>query len=101
MVYTSLKVNFDSGSSRHMTGNKEFLTYLKPCNLGSMTFDDGAKGIVFGNGLLKVLGMPKLDNVLLANGLKINLISINQLCDHNLFIKFTKDKCSVTNSTNA
>ena len=51
---TSLKVNvkqkwyFDSGSSRHMIGNKEFLTNLQPCNLESMTFSDSAKGTVIG-----------------------------------------------------
>ena len=35
------------------------------------------------------------------NGLKVNLISISKLCDHNLFVKFTKDKCSVSDSTKA
>ena len=83
-----------------MKGNKEFLTNLQPCNLESMTFGDGDKGTVIGSGLLKVLSMPKLENVLLVNGLKVNLISISQLCDHNFFVQFTKDKCSVIDSTN-
>ena len=54
MAYTYLKVNvekkwyFDSGSCRHMTGNKEFLINLQPCNLEFVTFDDGAKGTVIG-----------------------------------------------------
>ena len=106
MIYTSLKVNveqnlcFDNGTSKHMTGNKEFLINLQPCNLESMTFDDGAKGTVIGSDLLKVPGMPKLENVILVNGLKVNLINISELCDQNLFIKCTKDKCSITNSTN-
>ena len=66
MACTSLKVNveqkwyFDSGNFRHLTGNKEFLTNLQPCNLESVTFDDGAKGTVIRNGLLKVPSMPKL-----------------------------------------
>ena len=51
---------FDSGSSKHMTGNKEFLTNLQPCNLESVTFGDGAKGTMIGSGLLNVPGMPKL-----------------------------------------
>ena len=105
MACTSLKVNvkqkwyFDSGSSRHMTGNKEFLTNLQPCNLESITFGDGAKGTVISSSLSKVPGMPKLENVLM-NGLKINLISINQQCNKNLFVKFTKKKFLVTDSTN-
>ena len=69
-----------------MTGNKELLTNLQPCNLESVTFGDGAKGTVISSGLLKVPSMPKLENVILGNGLKVNLININQLCDHNLFI---------------
>ena len=64
-----------------------------------MTFGDGAKGTVIGNGLLKVPCMPKLENVLLVNGLKVNLISIIQPCDQNLFVKFTKNKCSVVDSS--
>ena len=59
-----------------MTCNKEFLTNLQPCNLEPMTFADGAKGIVIGNGHLKVPIMPKLKNVL-VNELWVNLISIN------------------------
>ena len=70
-------------------------------NLESVTFDDGANGTLIGNGLLKVPGMPKLENVLLMNGLKVNLISISQLCDHNLFVQFTKYKCPIIDNTNA
>ena len=44
--------------------------------------------------------MPKLDNVLLVDGLKVNLISISQLCDDNLIIQFTKGSCLVTNNSN-
>ena len=66
MACTSPKLNiqqkwyFDSGSFRHMTSNKEFITNLLPCNLESVTFNDGAKGPVIVNGLLKVPGMSKL-----------------------------------------
>ena len=44
--------------------------------------------------------MPKLDNVLLVDGLKVNLINISQLCDDNLFVQFTKGSCLVTNNSN-
>ena len=87
---------FDSGSSRHMTGNKEFQTNLQPCSLESITFSDGAKGTILGSGSLKIPSMPKLKNVLLVNGLKVKLISISQPCDQNLFVQFTKDNCSIT-----
>ena len=106
MAYTSLKVNieekwyFYSGCSKHMIGNKNFLTNLQPSNLESMTFGDGAIDTMICSGLLKVPSKPKLENVLLLNGLNVNLIRISQLCDHNLFYKFTEDKCSFTDSTN-
>ena len=73
---------------------------MQPYNLESVTFGDGAKGTVIGSSLLNVLGIDKLEIVLLVNGLKVNLINISQFCDKNLFVKFTKDKCSVTNSIN-
>ena len=46
-----------------------------------MIFGDGAKGTMIDKGLLKVPNMPKLENVLLMDGLRANLISISQLCD--------------------
>ena len=103
---TSLKIKvekkwcFNSGSSGHMTGNREFLINLQPCSLESLTFGDGGKGIVLRSGSLKVPGMPKLENVLLVDGLKVNLISISQLCDDNLLVQFTKESCLVTNNSN-
>ena len=60
-----------------MTSNREFLINLQPCSLKSVTFDNEGKGIVLGSSCLKVPGMPKLENVLLMDGLKVNLISIS------------------------
>ena len=44
--------------------------------------------------------MTKLENVFLVDGLKANIISISKLCDYNLFVKFTKNKCLVVDSSN-
>ena len=44
--------------------------------------------------------MPKLENVLLMDRLKVNFISISQLCDDNLFVQFTKGSCLVTDNSN-
>ena len=52
------------------------MTNLKPCHLEFVTFGDGTKGTMIGSGLLKVLGMPKLENVLLVDGLKTNLSTL-------------------------
>ncbi|XP_019194729.1 PREDICTED: uncharacterized protein LOC109188527 [Ipomoea nil] len=85
---------FDSGCSRHMTGNTKFLSDINTSN-GEVTFGDGVKGQVTGVGTLNVAGLPKLKKVLLVNGLHANLISISQLCDQNWNVSFTKDNCSV------
>ncbi|KAI3465123.1 hypothetical protein Pfo_021786 [Paulownia fortunei] len=103
---TSLKANtceswyFDSSCSKHMTGNKENLENYKIMEQGHIIFGDGVGGIILGNGTLDVEGLPKLNNVLYVEGLKANLISISQLCDQNLFVKFTKDIYQVFDETN-
>ncbi|KAG9458415.1 hypothetical protein H6P81_002923 [Aristolochia fimbriata] len=86
---------FDSGCSRHMTGNAGNLTDMLREDGGQVNFGDGAKGEVIGRGILRVDGLPKLENVLLVNGLKANLLSISQLCDQNLHVRFTKEGCVV------
>ena len=84
-----------------MTGNMEFSTNLQPYSLESVTFGDGGKRTILGSGSLKVSGMTKLENVLLVNGLKVNLISISQLCDDILLVHLTKGSCLVINSSNS
>ncbi|KAG9454485.1 hypothetical protein H6P81_007389 [Aristolochia fimbriata] len=81
-------------------GSTELLTNLQKENGGQVTFEDGAKGSVVGKGDLNVQGLPKLKNVLLVDGLKANLISISQLCDQNMYVKFTKDGCKVMDEEN-
>ena len=71
------------------------LSNVLPSILDFVTFGDGAKGSVMWIGSFSVLGFPKLRDVLLIDGLKANLISINQLCNQDLFVKFPKDKCIV------
>ena len=86
---------FDSGSSQHMTRYKWLLSNVLPSSLDSVNFEDGAKGSVLGSRSLNVLGLPKLRDVLIIDGLKSNMIIISQLCDQDLFVRFTKDNCIV------
>ncbi|XP_057444079.1 uncharacterized protein LOC130736254 [Lotus japonicus] len=87
---------FDSGCSRHMTGNKEYLENIKGYASNFVTFGDGAKGKIKGIGKLVNPGSPDLDDVLLVKGLTANLISISQLCDQGLDVLFSKAVCVVT-----
>ena len=78
-----------------MTRNEHILTDLQPSSHGSVIFGDGARGRVIGKGSLVIPRLSKLKNVLLVEGPKVNLISVNQLCDKELLVQFIKDKCIV------
>ena len=84
---------FDSGCSRHMTREKSYLSDYQNMPDGYVSFGDGRKGRVLGKWTLLVKGLLKLKNVLHVEGLKANLLSISQLCDQKLNVKFTKDNC--------
>ena len=96
IAHTSLRVSsqedwyFDSGCSRQMTGMKNYLVDLKAYATSYVTFGDGAKGRIRGIGKLMRTGSPSLDDVLLDEGLTANLISISQLCDQGLEVRFSK-----------
>ena len=84
---------FDSGCSRHMIGNPSVLsTYTEEAS-GKVTFGDGGKGRIKGKGNIECVDQPPLANVYYVEGLKANLISINQLCDDGLKGTFTKTDC--------
>ncbi|XP_019175565.1 PREDICTED: uncharacterized protein LOC109170883 [Ipomoea nil] len=91
---TEARWYFNSGCSRHMTGNVKWLMFVQPSS-GSVTYGDGQKGNIVGKGILNVPGLPHMDEVLLVSGLKANLISISQLCDQNWNVCFNRDCCRV------
>ena len=72
---------FDSGCSRHTSGDKYFFTSLEDFNWGNITFGDGCLARVRGRGSISILGCPKLDGVLYVDRLKVNLLTISQICD--------------------
>ena len=41
--------------------------------------------------------LSRLKDVLLVEGLTVNLVSVSQLCDENLLVQFIRDKCIVHN----
>ncbi|XP_073304543.1 uncharacterized protein [Primulina huaijiensis] len=91
---------FDSGSSRHMTGSREYLVDYIEQKCGRVTYGGGAKGNIVGKGTLNVEGLPKLHNVLHVDGLTSNLISISQLCNDNSHVKFNNHACEVYDESN-
>ncbi|CAM8929334.1 unnamed protein product [Rhodiola kirilowii] len=86
----------DSGCSAHMIGNPQYLINVKPIRKRQfVTFGDGGKGQVIGCGTLKVSDLPELEDILLVDGLKVNLISISRLCDEGQSVTFTRDSYQV------
>ncbi|XP_073152566.1 uncharacterized protein [Henckelia pumila] len=79
---------------------KDHLTDYVEQNGGRVTYGGGAKERIVGKGTLNVEGFPKLHNVLHVEGLNANLISISQLCDDDLHVKFDKNTCEVFDNTN-
>ncbi|GJZ78418.1 ribonuclease H-like domain-containing protein [Tanacetum coccineum] len=85
---------FDSGCSRHMTGNKDHLDDFEECKGGSVTFG-GSKGYITGKGRIRV-GNLDFDSVSFVKELgHFNLFSISQICDKQHKVLFTETECLV------
>nr|GEV13469.1 reverse transcriptase domain-containing protein [Tanacetum cinerariifolium] len=86
---------FDSGCSRHMTGNKSFLTKYQEIDGGFVAFGGSPKGGKI-TGTCKIR-TRKLDfkDVYFVKELKFNLFSLSQMCDKKNSVLFTKTECLV------
>ncbi|GJU14976.1 ribonuclease H-like domain-containing protein [Tanacetum coccineum] len=86
----------DSGCSRHMTGNKCYLTEYEDYDGGFVSFGDG-KGRISGKGKIKS-GTLVFDDVYFCKELKYNLFSVSQICDKKNNVLFTDTECLVLSS---
>ena len=102
-VHTALKVfnsclwYINSSCSRHMTRNKSLFKTLKEKEDGFVTFGNGSHSQVLGKGTVDILGLPLLTDVLYIKGLKVNLLSITQICDEDFLAQFSKKGCLILN----
>ena len=100
-VHTSLKVfnsclwYLDSSYSCHMIGDKSLFKSLKEKVGDYVTFDDGSHAQVLGKGIVEIPGLPLLKDVLYIKGLKVNLLSITQICDEDFLVQFSKKGCII------
>ena len=85
------------GCSQHIIGNKSILTNLQVSNQDSVIFNDDARGRIIGMCSLIIPSLSGLKDVLVVEGVTINLISLSHLCEENLLAQFTRDKCIVHN----
>ena len=71
----------DSGCSRHMTGKRSFFKIFESKKGGNVTFGDGSKSHIKGKRIISLPRLLDIANVLYVEGLKVNLMSISQICD--------------------
>ena len=65
-----------------------------------MTFGDNEKGRIIGHGSIGNNSSSIIENVLLVDGLKHNLLSISQLCDKGFKVIFESSHCIIKDSQN-
>nr|GEU30853.1 putative ribonuclease H-like domain-containing protein [Tanacetum cinerariifolium] len=82
---------WDSGCSRHMTGNISYLSNFEPFNGGYVSFGQGGCKIT-GKGTIKT-GKLEFENVYFIKDLKYNLFSVSQIYDNKNSVLFTDAKC--------
>nr|GEV03872.1 putative ribonuclease H-like domain-containing protein [Tanacetum cinerariifolium] len=82
---------WDSGCSRHITGNISYLSDYEPFDRGYGSFGQGGCKIT-GNGTIKT-GKLEFENVYFMKDLKYNLFSVSQIYDNKNSVLFTDSEC--------
>ncbi|GJT22087.1 hypothetical protein Tco_0892024 [Tanacetum coccineum] len=81
---------FDSGCSRHMTGNKYFLTNYQEIDGGFVAFGGSPKrGKITRKGKIRT-GKLDFEDVYFVKELNFNLFSVLQMCDKKNSVLFTE-----------
>ena len=64
-----------------MIGDHSLFKVFEPKKGGNVTFNDGRKSQIKGKGTISLPGLLDITNVLYVDGLRVNLLSISQICD--------------------
>ena len=86
---------FDSDCSRHMTEDQSLFKVFESKKGGNVTFGDVSKSQIKGKRIISLPGLPDITNVLYVEGLRVNMLSISQICDQDFMVLFSKGKCLV------
>ncbi|GJW09406.1 ribonuclease H-like domain-containing protein [Tanacetum coccineum] len=85
----------NSGCSRHMTGNRSYLTNYEEIDGGFVAFGGSTKGgKIIGKGKIRT-GKLDIEDVYFVKEPKFNLFSVSQMCDKKNSILFTDTECVV------
>ncbi|GJX43763.1 putative ribonuclease H-like domain-containing protein [Tanacetum coccineum] len=86
---------FDSGCSRHMTGNKSYLTNYQDIDGGFVAFSGSPKRCkITSKGKIRT-GKLDFEDVYFVKELKFNLFSVLQMCDKKNNVLFTETGCLI------
>jgi hypothetical protein len=86
----------DSGCSKHMTGDKSKFLTLSERKSWNVTFGNDAPGKIKGKGMVSLSnGKGKSQDVFFVEGLKNNLLSVNQVYDRGCEVVFTSKDCRI------
>ena len=77
------------------TGDRSLFKVFKSKKGGNITFGDGSKSQIKGKRIISLPGLSDIANVLYVKGLRVNLLSISQICDQDFMVLFSKGKCLV------
>ena len=83
-----------------MTGDESKFFFLIKKNGGYVTFGDNVKGKIIGQGNIDNDTSSLIENVLLVDGLKHNLLSISQLCDKSFKVILEASHCIIKDIQN-
>ena len=78
-----------------MIGDPSQFSKLTSIYEGYVTFGDNNKGKIIGKGTIGNKFNFFIEDVLLVDGLKHNLLNISQLCDKGYIIKFESNACII------
>ena len=82
-----------------MTGNRSLFKVFESKKGGNVTFGDWSKSQIKGKETISLPGLTNIANVLYVEGLRVNLLSISQICDQDFMVVFSKGKCFVLNES--
>jgi hypothetical protein len=79
-----------------MTGDKDKFMSISKRKIGNLTFGNDELGKIKGKGMVSLSnGNGKAHDVLLADGLKYNFLSVSQMCDRGCEVVFTSKDCKI------
>ena len=82
-----------------MTRDRFLFKVFKSKKGGNVTFGDGRKSQIKGKRTISLPRLLDIANVLYVEGLRVNLLSISQICDQDFMVLFSKGKCIVLNES--